>query len=87
MPGDLRIIKDVMIRQSATYREIQNWVRKEHGFLPKTCWIAHCKEIHGLPLGKTPNRYGRALVEPCPAEKVDAIAKALRHFRMLPQPV
>ena len=27
------------------YRQIQDWVKAEYGFTPKTCWIAHCKEL------------------------------------------
>ena len=39
------------MRQPVTYLEIQKWVYRRHGFIPKTCWIAHCKELCGLPLG------------------------------------
>jgi hypothetical protein len=68
----------------ATYQEIREWVKNHHGFKPKTCWIAHCKELHGLPLGTAPNRQGEERVEPCPSDKIAAIAQALRHFGMLP---
>jgi hypothetical protein len=40
-----------MMRQPVTYLEIQKWVYRRHGFIPKTCWIAHRKELCGLPLG------------------------------------
>ncbi|MGA9058857.1 MAG: hypothetical protein WB763_20375 [Terriglobia bacterium] len=71
------------MRESATYQEIQKWVQLEFGFKPKTCWIAHCKEIYGLPLGAAPNRQGEERVEPCPPEKRPAIKKAFQHFGML----
>jgi len=71
------------MRESATYQEIGKWVKQEFGFTPKTCWIAHCKEIYGLPLGPAPNRQGDERVEPCPAEKRAAIKKAFQHFGML----
>jgi hypothetical protein len=44
------------MRQPVTYLEIQKWVYRRHGFIAKTCWIAHCKELCGLPLGATANR-------------------------------
>jgi hypothetical protein len=44
------------MRQPVTYLEIQKWVYRRHGFIPKACWIAHCKELCGLPLGAAANR-------------------------------
>jgi hypothetical protein len=41
-----------MMRQPVTYLEIHKWVYRRHGFIPNTCWIAHCKELCGLPLGR-----------------------------------
>ena len=38
-------------------------------FDPETCWIADCKELHGLPLGATHNRRGEARTKPCPPDK------------------
>jgi hypothetical protein len=40
----------------ATYKEIQDYVEKKHGCSVKTCWIAHVKELEGLPLREAPNR-------------------------------
>ena len=37
----------------ATYAKIQVWVKKEYGWQPKTCWIAHCKELKGLKTEKS----------------------------------
>jgi len=66
----------------ATYKQIQEWVRKQYGFIPKTCWIAHVKEMSGLPLRKAPNRRGANRLFPCPPEKVEPIQAALQHFGM-----
>jgi hypothetical protein len=73
----------VGIMSKATYKKIQDWVKREFGFQPKTCWIAHCKEICGLSLRNAPNRQGKERVEPCPAEKQAAIKKAFQRFGML----
>jgi hypothetical protein len=73
----------VPMSTSATYKEIQKWVMQEFGFTPKTCWIAHCKEIYGLPLGRAPNRQGKERAFPCPPENRPAIKKAFQHFGML----
>ena len=38
----------------ATYKEIQGYVKETYGFLPKTCWIAHMKELCGIPIKMRP---------------------------------
>jgi hypothetical protein len=40
----------------ATYRQISDWVRFNHGFTVQTCWIADVKASHGLTRGHAPNR-------------------------------
>lgn len=67
----------------ASYNEITAWVSARYGWAPKTCWIAHCKELKGLPVNRAPSRYGENLQEPCPPKKREAIFSAFRHFRML----
>jgi hypothetical protein len=36
-----------------TYRQIQAAVKESAGFVPKTEWIAHVKELNGLRLKQT----------------------------------
>ena len=36
----------------ATYKQIQTWVKQNHGFVPQTCWIADVKSKSGLAMGK-----------------------------------
>lgn len=67
----------------ATYQQIQDWVRDQYGWTPKTCWIADCKELAGLDRHDAPNRHGRDRIEPCPKAKREAIFRAFRHFTML----
>ncbi len=67
----------------ATYKEIQNWVREHYGWTPKTCWIAHCKELYGLERRDAPNRHGNARKHPCPSRKQNSIGRAFRYFKML----
>ena len=68
----------------ATDAEIQKFVQHHHGFIPKTGWIAHVKEIHGIPTLRGANRARRNRdIEPCPPEKREAIEEALRHFGMI----
>jgi hypothetical protein len=68
----------------ATSAEIQKFVRRHDGFIPTTGWIAHVKEVHGIPTLREANRVrrGRA-IEPCPPEKREAIEEALRHFGVI----
>jgi hypothetical protein len=70
--------------RSATYKEIQKWVRREFGFEPATCWIANCKEIYGLRRSNAPNRRAEEHMKPCPLEKRQPISAAFQHFGMLP---
>ena len=66
----------------ATNTEIQKFVQRHHGFIPKTGWIAHVKKIHGIPTLREANRARRSrAIEP--AEKREAIEEALRHFGVL----
>jgi len=58
-------------------------VQKEFEFKPKTCWIAHCKEIYGPPVSATPNRQGEEHAEPCSPDERTTIKKAFQHFGML----
>ena len=54
----------------ATDTEIQKFVQRHHGFIPKTGWIAHVKEIHGILTRREANRARRGRnIEPCPGEK------------------
>jgi len=40
----------------ATYKEIQEYVKFNFGYTPKTYWIAHSKEVYGLSLKVANNR-------------------------------
>ena len=44
----------------ATYKEIQAYVKDKYGFQPKMCWIAHMKEVCGIPVKNAPNRISPA---------------------------
>jgi len=67
-----------------TYSEIQKFVQRRHGFVPKTAWIAHVKILRNIPTRGAANRAGRGRrVVPCPPEKREAIEEALRHFGLI----
>lgn len=66
-----------------TYSEIQKFVQRHHGFVPKTTWIAHVKALRGLPTRRTARGGGGRRVAPCPPEKREAIEEALRHFGLM----
>jgi hypothetical protein len=63
----------------ATYSEIQAYVRSKHGFVVKTCWIAHVLADHGLTRGLAANRIDEERrVASCPPQKRAAIEQALQ---------
>jgi hypothetical protein len=68
----------------ATDVEIQKFVQRRHGFIPKTGWIAHVKDVHNIPTLREAKRARRdRAIEPCPPEKREAIEEALRHFGLI----
>lgn len=74
-----------MSRQSGTYTNIQAWVYVRYGFTPQTCWIAHCKELNGLPVRRAGNRQGDGRLKECPPACRPAIEAAFRYFGILPK--
>lgn len=66
----------------ATYSEIQNYVENMFGYEPKTCWIAHAKEIFDILIKRAHNRFGERL-HPCPTCKLGHIGAAFDYFRMI----
>jgi hypothetical protein len=68
----------------ATYRAIQEDIKKRHGRTVKTCWIAHVKELNGLHPRIAPNRRSKARREvPCPAEIRPLIEASMRRLGVL----
>ena len=70
----------------ATYKQIQKFVKDKNGFMPQSCWIAHAKEITGLPVKRSHRRTG-SRVKPCPEDKLKPIQDAFRHFGMMEEEV
>ncbi len=68
----------------ATYKQIQRYVKEQNGFVPKSCWIAHVKEMNGLKPRVSARRYDPKVRQvPCPPDKVKPIQEAMRHFGMI----
>ena len=68
---------------SGTYKEIQKYVIKNYGYVPKNCWIAHVKELSGLKTRKAWNRKSKQRKYPCPPNKIKDIKETLNHFGRL----
>ena len=68
----------------ATYKEIGTYVKKEYGFTPKSCWIAHMKEVCGIKVRVSYNRHDITKRKyPCPLKKMYAIENAFIYFKMI----
>lgn len=67
----------------ATHKDIQKYIKIQYGYEVKTCWIAHTKEIYGLPVKKSPNRISNSRKYPCPSDKINSIKEAFIYFKML----
>ena len=67
----------------ATYKAIDDYIRKKYGRSVKSCWIAHVKELHGLNHRKSPNRISPSKRKiPCPPQMRPLIEDAMRFFGM-----
>lgn len=70
----------------ATYEEIRQDIRKRHGRVMKSCWIAHVKALNGLNPRPAPNRQSlKTRVYPCPSVEREWIEASMRRFGMLPR--
>ncbi|ANO89647.1 hypothetical protein KV337_003890 [Escherichia coli] len=68
----------------ATYKQIQEYVKANHGVSVKTCHIAHVKHMHGFKMKKAPNRISPdSKVYECPVNYVTFIEQAMKHFGMI----
>lgn len=68
----------------ATYKQIQEYIRDTYGYSPKTCWIAHMKDVCGLHPRIASNRYSVSnRTNPCPAVKQADTKEAFVHFHMI----
>ena len=63
-------------------REIQSYIKNKYGYIAKTCWIAHVKEMSGLNVEISPRRiYVNKRKVPYPENKIEPAGNAFRHFR------
>jgi hypothetical protein len=68
----------------ATYKEIQERIRKKHKITVRMCWIADIKRKDGLIIRKAWNRINpRRIQDPCPESKKGFIEEALKQFGMI----
>jgi len=63
----------------ATDFDVQEWVFRNHSFVPHPAWIAHCKELY---LGVVPETHSQE----CPPDKRLAVKEAFVALGMMRQP-
>jgi len=64
------------MKMNATYAEISECVRRQFGFVPKSCWIARVKELNGLRVApKRPNARVRQVS--CPPDRREPIEQCM----------
>jgi hypothetical protein len=73
-----------MIYSMTTYKAVQQKVKQEAGFIPKTCWIAHVLELNGKQLRPAHNRKDpRTRQVPCAPDKRLPIERVLRELKKI----
>jgi hypothetical protein len=66
------------------YKDVQERVKQEAGFVPKTCWIAHVLELNGKSPRPAHNRKAQGTRQfPCPPDKRKPIERALRELKKI----
>lgn len=81
---DLDVEKLTSKSGTATYPEIQEYVKKKHGLNVSTLYIAQIKNKIGIKERKNYNTgEGRSKIPNCPPEKEEAIMDAFRHFNLI----
>jgi len=77
-------IGNEQMNKIATYAAIAACVKRRFGFVPKRCWIAHVKELNGLPVKLAPNRHDPSIRQvPCPPDKRKPIEACFRQLGLL----
>jgi hypothetical protein len=80
-------VEGVRLESGPSPTDIQNFVQdfvwRRLGSVPKTCWIAHVREMNWLPTRRTWNRPGRSRQEPCPVERRVPIERTFRHLGLI----
>jgi hypothetical protein len=66
--------------RTSTYKALQNYIRAAHGRVMQSCWIAHVKELLGLPVKS--RRTGERQ-KPCPPQWRPVIEQAMRKLGWL----
>lgn len=67
-----------------TYKKVQEYVKGQHGFSVKSCWIAHVKELNGVSMKQAPNRQSPKFRKyPCPEDKVTVLENAMRQLGLI----
>ena len=61
-----------------TYKQIQKEVMDRFDINIETCWIAHVKELNGIPVRRAWNRQGKERKNPCPDAIRPFIEKVMR---------
>lgn len=68
----------------ATYKQIQQYIKSTYWYSPKSCWIAHMKELLGLNPKMAYNRYSAdSRTNPCPVKKQKDLEEAFKYFNMI----
>lgn len=68
----------------AIYKQIQEYIKKTHDVSIKSCWVAHAKEICGIPTRKANNRKNvNERLYPCPDDEFQLIKATFKKFGMI----
>jgi len=66
-----------------TYKDIQEAIKNEYGYTPKTCWIADAKGRFGLPIKQAHNRKGVHRRYPCPKNKIPHFRQVFKNLGLI----
>ena len=65
-----------------TNDEIRAYMKEKYGIYAKNGWIAHAKDVYGIPLRKRQTTAGERKWK-CPKKRLEQFKEAFIHFKIL----
>ena len=66
-----------------TNQKIRDYFQSKYGIKPTSNWIAHAKEVYGVPVRRAANRKGEERLWKCPKRHLVELKEVFEHFGLL----
>lgn len=76
-------MKKLMVKYPVSNDDIRQYILEKFGNEPRNSWIAHAKEVYGIPVRKARNRVSEKRLWSCPKSHFEELKSAFIHFEMI----